>query len=106
MKAEDKSPRPPIGEGVKRAMLAAAGMLMMVCAISALVNRELVWFAVFAVPAALVFWVAVWGKSAAVNKAANLVEHSAATFTLHVPSRSPSPPKSKIGPSEKGRGQK
>lgn len=92
MKTTDRLPPSPLGDGVKRAMLVAVGILMMVGAIIALVHHDLVWTGVFGVPAAIVFYIAVWGKSAAVKKAANLVEHSA--FTLHVPSRSSKPPKS------------
>lgn len=87
MKHEDKLYQAPVGEGAKRATLAAVGILLLLCSIIALASRELLWFGVFAVLAALTFWVAIWGKSAAVKKASRVVEHSA--FTLHVPGKTP-----------------
>jgi hypothetical protein len=95
VKSEDKSSRAPIGEGAKRATLAAVGMLLLLCSIIALPSRELLWSGVFAVPAAITFWIAIWGKSAAVKKASSVVEHSA--FTLHVPGKTPRETKSESG---------
>ena len=86
---------------MKRAMLVTVALLMAVGSVIALVNRELILCGVFSLPAALVFWLAVWGKSAAIKRAANVVEHAA--FTLHVPDRSPKHPESKSGESSPDR---
>jgi hypothetical protein len=85
VKFEDKLSHAPVGEGAKRGTLAAVGMLLLLCSIVALLSWELLWSGLFAVPAAATFWVAIWGKSSAVKKASNVVEHSA--FTLHVPGK-------------------
>ena len=83
-----QSQKSPIGETTKRILLTSAAMILALCAIVALLEKELVWFGVCAAPAALLFWIAVWGRSEAVKKAADLVEHSA--FTLHVPGQAKS----------------
>jgi hypothetical protein len=70
-------------------------MLLLLCSIIALLSRELLWSGVFAVPAAITFWIALLGKSAAVKRASSVVEHSA--FTLHVPGKTPRETKSGNG---------
>lgn len=74
-----------VGDGAKRATLAAVGILLLLSSITALVSRELLWSGVFAVPAATALWIAIRGGSMAVKKAFGVVEHSA--FTLHVPAK-------------------
>jgi len=102
VKTEAKSSDRPIGQGLKRAMLATFGLLTAVISVIALANREFIWFGIFAVATALVFLIVAWGTSAAIDWAAYIVEHI--PLTWHVPGRSPRHrPTSKDRPAEKDR---
>jgi len=86
---------------MRRATLATVGMLLLICSIIALLNRELLWFGIFAIPAAITFFVTIFGKSEAVKKASRIVEHS--VFTLHLPGKKLREPKPESGERDNGK---